>query len=303
MHYGIHIYSVVFCFVGLKASAEKLIQQSVTLSTGQCYTRYTNKYKKFCRRLNMRQYGKTSPESVELWCAQLKEEGLGYTTIQSHLSALRHKFRRRGKPVLFDTDRLKLLMKGIKKSQVSTLKQPVTLSHLRRLGKAADGLNPYSAAEFRAMVSLAFYGFLRPSEFCISKAGHHLKLGDLKVKGDEGSCRLRFKTYKHSTTPTKVKIRGNGKNSCLDPASTLTSYLQLRGDTDTQQPLFSLRLHEFRSILSEMCAKARIKTKITPHCFRHGGATWACKQGWTDAKIQAHGRWNSNAYKRYIKAY
>ena len=67
-------------------------------------------------------------------------------------------------------------------------------------------------------------------------------------------------------------------------------------------PLFDVTLQEFRATLEDVRLAASIRTHLTPHCFRHGGATWAANQGWPDARIKAHGRWKSDAYKRYVHA-
>ena len=40
-------------------------------------------------------------------------------------------------------------------------------------------------------------------------------------------------------------------------------------------------------MLAEMIQEARIKRKITPYCFRHGGASWANKKGWSISKIKS----------------
>ena len=54
-------------------------------------------------------------------------------------------------------------------------------------------------------------------------------------------------------------------------------------------------------MLQQCLAHAGVKTALTLHSFRRGGATWYSEQGITNAKLAAIGRWKSNAYLRYVK--
>ena len=85
------------------------------------------------------------------------------------------------------------------------------------------------------------------------------------------------------------------------PWTNLFSYLtkqQLRAE----DPLFPVSTTEFAQVLSQCSEQANLKTKLTPHSFRRGGATWFSSNGMTDAKLKAYGRWSSNAYLCYVKA-
>ena len=84
---------------------------------------------------------------------------------------------------------------------------------------------------------------------------------------------------------------------------TLKAYLNSMVEAPSQQPLFDITTKEFREILEDLRQLAGIKSQITPHCFRVGGATWASKQGWSEARIQLHRRWKSGAHRIYIRSY
>ena len=45
-------------------------------------------------------------------------------------------------------------------------------------------------------------------------------------------------------------------------------------------------LNSFWTILRKLCEEARIPDKITPHCFRHGGATYLLKRNVNAAVIK-----------------
>ena len=85
--------------------------------------------------------------------------------------------------------------------------------------------------------------------------------------------------------------------------SLLKKYLDDNALAKRSAPLFDISVSKVRSMLVKVTLEAGVKHVITPHCLRHGGATWASKQGWSVARIQAHGRWRSQAYNSYIKSY
>lgn len=244
-------------------------------------------------------------ESVELFVASLAERGLAHSTVLSRISALRFMFRRAGLSVPFESPRLSMMLKGLKlrsPRSVAPRKAPVTSSHLVRMDRACSVLSPESAAQFRAMISVAFYGFLRPSEFCRSPRGHYLCVKDVRFLEGRGECLLHFSSYKHSIAPATVKLV-DMPGEALHPVSLLRSYLSGLGSVARADALFPVSSSAFSATMAVVCQEAGIKSRLTPHCFRHGGATWAGKRGWASARIRAHGRWRSDAYTAYIRSY
>jgi integrase len=240
---------------------------------------------------------------VELWLTHLRGKGLAHGTILSHLSAIRHHCLRHNVPTDASAPRVRLLLQGIKKDsrKAARTKAVVSKSHLRRLIAASESvLDEEQHYRFVAMVTLAFYACLRPSELCSSAAGHDLKWRDIKLGKKARSVRVTLRTYKHSSAHGKVKVAALGTGSC--PVSNLCRYMTRHGEMEGAAPLFDVTVQEFRATLEDVRLAASIRTHLTPHCFRHGGATWAANQGWPDARIKAHGRWKSDAYKRYVHA-
>ena len=76
-----------------RSEADELITNSVNRSTLAVYDHNKQKYSQFCRDIGMDATGRQCGESVELYMACLCRQGLPYSTIQSHLSAMRHLFR------------------------------------------------------------------------------------------------------------------------------------------------------------------------------------------------------------------
>jgi hypothetical protein len=58
----------------------------------------------------------------------------------------------------------------------------------------------------------------------------------------------------------------------------------------------------FSSLLASSLAWANLaNANIRPHSFRIGAATFAAAQGYTSCQIKKMGRWNSNAFEKYIR--
>lgn len=293
---------IVFLFVvGLQNEADRLVAMSVADSTADVYGRHEKEFLHFSEKFSL---AIDSAATMELWVASLSRKGLGHGTILSRVSAIKHMFKKRGLTAVFDTDRFHLLLQGVKRlasGQKKVAKAPATISHLRRLGRAAGilGHGVDGACRFRAMVTLAFFGFLRPSEYCRSAAGHSLRVGDVRFLKRRSAMTITLHSYKHSKAPSVVSIDDVSVEG-VRPVARMHDYYKVRAAAGKDAPLFDILAKDFRYLLDEVASSASIKTRLSPHCFRHGGATWASKAGWSDARIRAHGRWRSNAYLSYI---
>ena len=296
-------YIVFISVTGLEGEFESLIADSLSTKSAAIYEKCFDDYSNFCEEMSLPIAGGQSKVSVELWVAQLVKKGLGYGTVQSHLSALRHMFRRKGIKIAWESEKLGIALKGLKKRRQQTLrKHPVSLSQIKSLYRGAEVTLPvYSCQMFKVMISFAFFGFLRPSEFCVSSEDHYLRCNDVKISKSRKALFLRLRSFKHSEKPTIITISDSWFKS-LSIVEQFKGYWEKQECRPEDEPLFNITVAAFRSMLQKVCSAAGMKVKITPHCFRHGGATWASKRGWSVARIKAHGRWKSQAYNTYISA-
>ena len=266
-------------------------------STRKAYQKSVGKFTTFCKNMDM---DLTDKEALELWVTHLSDDGVSHGVIKSHISALRNYSLKQKLPLNLDNPRLKLLIKGTEKSKPRHVSRPVaTLSHIIRLVKTAKACyHDKDYREMAALLSLAFFGFLRPSEYCITEAGHNLQWNDIQFSRNNKSVRLSLRSYKHSRERCKVYL-GKVKECC--PVDHLRKYKETFAHSHGKA-LFNVTAKELEAKLKSLSKCAKIKTHLTPHSFRHGGASWASHQGWPDARIKAHGRWRSDAYKRYVHA-
>lgn len=271
-------------------------------STKKVYARHSKRLERFCQGLDIPQSKYFDDKTIEIWIADLKAKGLAHGTILSHLSAVRHHCLRHDIPAKLDSPRIRLALRGIRRSSMDCqiTKTAASTSHLKRLIAAStEIMSEKDHCRFAAMITIAFFGFLRPSEFCITSANHELKRSAVKFGKKGRSVKLTLPTFKHSRNSASIRVDAASSKYC--PVSCLATYLDSCGRHEEGAPLFEVTAREFQSTLETVRSAARIKSRITPHCFRHGGATWASNRRWTDARIKVHGRWKSDAYKRYIR--
>ena len=197
---------------------------------------------------------------------------------------------------------MNLLLKGLTRCSTKTpvSSAGVSTKHLRSLTRVSKVLHSNKDhCRLMAMMAVAFYGFLRPSEYCVTSSAHYLNWNDVQFSHKGRYVRLTLRSYKHSKAKSTIQLQSE-KICC--PIYWLKKYRRMFAVCHSN-PLFDMSANRFKAILNNLRDAAKIKTKLTPHSFRHGGASWASQQGWPDARIKAHGRWRSDAYKRYVHAF
>jgi site-specific recombinase XerD len=251
--------------VELCKERDQLLRQAINPATAKVYHGHFRKFQQFCRTIGTAAPACFIDNSAELWITSLHKEGLAHNTIAAHLSAVRYHCVCNNTPHCWDTPRIRLLLRGIKKGRVASPPKPaVTMSHMRKLTEAATRvLSKAESCRFAAMIAIAFYGFLRPSEFCVSPARHHLRWKSVKLGNKHHSLRLTLRSFKHSSQPSTIFISKTG--TCC-PVKSFVAYRKFYRQSQ-DAPLFDVTIKEFQETLTHMAAVARIKSRLTPHCF------------------------------------
>ena len=164
-----------------------------------------------------------------------------------------------------------------------------------------------------AACCLAFFGFLRVSEFTVPSDNLcdkdcHLSMEDILIDSRDDPHLLKV-TIKQSskTDPFRVSVDlylgATGATTC--PVKGLLPYLALRGHC--KEPVFILEDGRYLtrqrlcSLLDSVLTKLHIDNqKYNTHSFRIGAATTAREANIPDALIQLMGRWKSNAANAYL---
>ena len=263
----------------------------------------------------------TSECTLILFISHLASSNISQGTIKVYLSAVRHIHVCRGLHNHFNhqiTPRLHLILRGIKKHQLNRkppkTRLPITIQmlHTMRTLLAKKAPSFYNTTLW-AMCCLAFFGFLRVSEFTIPTdspydPSRHLSLNDMAVDNRKNPRLLQLHLKESKADPFKqgVKVYVGATDSPVCPIKAMLSYLSKR--SKKQGPLFITKEGTgwtgamFRAGLKSLMADLQLdKHCYNTHSLRIGAATSASLAKLPEAHIQILGRWRSNAFKRYIR--
>ena len=199
-----------------------------------------------------------------------------------------------------------------KKAPSFDARLPITKDILTKLLSALDFTagSRHLCALYKAMFSVAFHAFLRVGEMTVSSAGtdnpHNLLFSQIAI---EESLSITFTSFKHCKGPPFVLIVSKQPESLTEicPVRLLQQYLGVRGAKPGA--LFqnlggcAVTRSQFNKALKNALHFCRLPaSKYKGHSFRIGAATEACKLGKSDSQIRQLGRWNSNAFQKYIRS-
>ena len=155
-------------------------------------------------------------------------------------------------------------------------------------------------------MSLAFYGFLRVGEFTATPL-HQAPLRRCNVwfVGHQLKVLLRRSKSDQWGRETVVSVGCSRDSSC--PVSSMKRYLECC-PAPSSSPLFiwedgsPLTARRFQSQLRVYFGKLGLDPdQFNTHSFRIGAATTAAKVGISSGVIKQLGRWQSRAFKTYIR--
>ena len=255
-----------------------------------------------------------------MFTSHMAQEGLAHPTIKVYLSTVRHLHVFSGLHSHFAlalSPRLEMVMKGIKKEKslvAPRVRLPITLDIMTKILETLNH-NPHDRDNIMlwAACCLAFFGFLRCSEFTVPSQSEfcpktHLTLQDLVIDSRTKPTMIQVTIKQSKTDPfhqgCKLCLGKTGANIC--PISAILPYLAARGSC--QGPLFILdggaylTRQLFASRLSAVLEQAGIDSKgYNTHSFRIGTATAAKEKGISDVHVKMLGHWKSDVYQLYSR--
>lgn len=250
------------------------------------------------------------PLLLPYYIVSLHAKHLAPSSITTRLAALSFVFKFLGLPDPTKTFFVQRVMLGVRNlGGTGDTRLPITPSILAKLVTALPQVvnSMYLTRLYTAMFTLAFHAFLRVGEitFTNQETQCHILRNSSISPQPQGGVVVTFHSFKHSKGRTH-HVSVYPSSGILPCAVThLTNYLSVRG----QQPgyLFltpqghPVSRSEFTKVLREAVAFCQLPTSIKSHSFRIGAASYAARIGRSDAQIRALGRWNSNAFLRYIR--
>lgn len=242
---------------------------------------------------------------------------LKWSTIKLYLAGIRFHYLHTGHSNPFQsTDRLQCIIRAVKRLQTQTIKPrlPLNFAKLRQICDLLQNgmFSPVMDLTLECMCVVAFFGFLRCSEFtvrslsCLSPC---LRIRDIKFSSDNSMFILTLTSSKADPFRQGVEISFFPNDMCC-PVSCMLKYLNeiRREPKNSNTPLFLDSQHRpfsrelFLSYLREILFRLGYRpSDYSGHSFRIGAASSAAAAGVEDHLIKTLGRWNSSCYVRYIR--
>ena len=265
--------------------------RALALNTKSTYSAGQQRFISFCKSAKV-QSMPASESTLLLFATHLGTSNISYTTIKIYLSAIRHMHVTAGVHSYFSqqlTPRLQPVLKGIQKSQALThpprVCLPITIQILENiLQLLSQRPKSYMNVMTWAACCLAFFGFLRVSEFTVPSDDQfdqacHLCLSDIAIDNQDNPQMLQVK-IKQSKTDPFCKGVNIYLEADLCPIKGILPYLALRGNRS--DPLFilsdgrGLTRQLFKAALDNLLSALNMdKGKYNTHSFRIGAATSA----------------------------
>ena len=251
---------------------------------------------------------------IAAFYGHLFEMGLSYSSIVNYNSAISYYHKIRGLVDPTNTFYIRKLLQGIhrRKPRKPGLK-PINMALLKKIVSNLHiiSLSKYDIYLYRAIMITMYFGCLRVSEV-MESAGlldHTLTVNLIECLVCDGQTiayKLMLKTFKHNyTQPFTMKLV-KAKDIVICPVKALTDYLQIRpnvgGSLFIDENRKGIKRAHFAQVLKLVLEKLGIDSgKYNTHSFRIGRTTDMAMGGFSHEKIKILGRWESDAYRKYIR--
>lgn len=284
--------------------ASDLLVESLAPSSRKYYSNALKNYGIFARDYLQRGYFPARIQDIAVYIAYLVDKGWAPSTITANISAISyfHKLMDVQDPTSSFLIR-KILAGATKLSKSPDMRIPISINMLRSLLQSTQFIasSTYECLLLRAMYTLMFFGFMRIGE--VTKSVNNIQFSQVSIS--KSSLSITFEKFKHHVgSPIVITIPASGSVFC--PVKVTSDYIIRRGSSPG--PFFCtpgsipILPSKFYSCLRASLIWAGIShLNIKPHSFRIGAATWAASCGYSDCQIQTMGRWNSYAFKKYIR--
>ena len=302
--------------------AAHYIFQSIASSTRRTYSSGERHFIRFClfhKLISPQTPFLPTSESTLIHFVTHLSNTVSYGTIKVYLAAVKNLHVEFGCPLDFSSmPFLYKTLRGIKSSLgiAKRARFPITISILHQIYaklKPFQSLDTDSSMLWAAF-TLAFFGFLRSSEFTYNgkfNIQSHLTRSDVHFYPNivqPVSFEVVIKKSKTDPFRETAKLTIAKSNSTVCAVTALRDYLLQTNPSGATQPLFQFSdgRHLTRSSLTNNL-RALLKvcgldsTCYASHSFRIGAATTAGAAGLPDWLIKVLGRWKSDAYQLYIR--
>lgn len=289
------------------------LQNSLAASTLSTYRSGARQYINFCN------FHRFTPFPVAeivvcLFAVASAQRNLSYRTIKVYLFGIQFHSLLHGHNVKISSMHyLYYILRGIRRIQGNSLirpkRRPITVPHLRIMLTFLQScqFSEMDKLMWHCVIVLAFFGFLRVSEFTCSSNSFtsevHLAPQDISFNHNFSIMYVKIKASKTDPFRSGCTIRLAAiPHDALCPVHSMRRYLAVRGLQ--VGPLFIFHDGAFltrKFLVAFLHISLPGVPNINTHSFRIGGASAALSAGASDALIRIMGRWSSDCYNRYIR--
>ncbi|XP_072019644.1 uncharacterized protein [Amphiura filiformis] len=295
----------------LKIETQRLLQSSLAPSTWASYRRSLDSFIEFRSQSNLQPVWPVSQYDIVAYISYLSITGWAPASINSHISALAFVHKVNGWKDPTDTFIIKKLKEGCRRLNTrADTRLPITPAILMRLGQVLPSIcnSQFEVLLFKAAFVLAFFGFLRVSEFtCPKKCGDFprvLSAQDIRLVGERRET-LEIK-IRYSKTDQKGESEKLLIDNCVNMA--IQAIMEFYAVRPSQQGPFFIHFggdpltFQFNHILRQGIKAIGLSPRdFSSHSFRIGAATTAFLCGIPEERIKEMGRWKSSAVQLYIR--
>src|SRR5258708_3606682 len=192
-----------------------------------------------------------------------------------------------------------------------TRKLPIEDEHLRLLIAKLGSSDNFNDCLFLAICFMAYHGLMRLGEIVTPDNPKMLNFRKLSLRRTvEFIQNNSIRAFKFNLPTHKADRRYHGnsiiiqsRHSPLDPVSVFSCYLDARDSSFFFLPHLWLRQDGSFPSRSWFTHKLHLflPKEFSGHSFRAGGATHLAAVGIPNDKIQAMGRWSSEAWRSYVR--
>ena len=289
---------------------------SLAISSQKTYSSGEKRFIDFCYKLHIDpNHILPTNENMLVYFATYMARSVRADTIKVYLAAIRYMHIVNGHNLdLKSFLRLQYVLKGIKRSQGNSkfTRLPITLTHLKLFQLLLS--NPsFDNIMLWAALTLAFFGFLRVSEFtCSGRFNPNIHITPKEItflpsKHTPTYMQIHLKVSKTDPFRSGVTLSIGGTGSHICPVTAMSRYISIL-PTNQNGPLFRTESGKpltrkcFTSLTRDLLKTMGVNPKhYASHSFRIGAATSAGAANMPSWLIKTLGRWTSDCYERYIK--
>lgn len=302
----------------LNREKQQLIEFSMAKSSWKTYKTAVESFESFRNSFNLASIWPAPVEHITQFIAFLSYKGSPSSTVSTYLSGLSHEHKMKN---IIDNTKSFIISKMIeglkrKRPQKPDIRCPITVDLLKRLILALKSIcsSQYEAVMFSAAFSLAYFAMLRVSEITINSKtdtiGHALNFNDVNFDNIDNPNELQVKIMSSKTDQSGKSVTlllSKQSDRIICPLQLLKSYFHVRINSVGNSKLFvhlngsALTKYQFCSMLQKSLEFCEISGHIRSHSFRIGRASDLAKNNVSEDEIKTCGRWNSSAYRSYIR--